>query len=73
MSEKKPKNRVSTLKLSLWVVCGIFLSLGWGSLSAANGWDEKTPDTAVLALSDQYKCGINKESKTDVYKVTQDP
>ena len=73
MSKMKPKNRVSTLKLSLWVVCGIFLSLGWGSLSSANGWDEKTSDTAVLASSGPYKCGIDKASRNDVYKVEEDP
>lgn len=73
MRDKTSKKGVRRLQLVVWAACGVFISLGWGSLSSANGWDDKPSDSAVVALSSQYNCGIDKNSKTDVYKATQDP
>lgn len=61
MRDQKERKRALSLKLSIWAVCGIFLAMGWGSLSEANGWDEPTPAGAVYAMSSQYTCGIDQQ------------
>lgn len=61
MRDQKERKRALSLKLSIWAVCGIFLAMGWGSLSEANGWDEPTPTGAVYAMSSQYTCGIDQQ------------